>query len=153
MNMPHAWRRLFGVATSTVILMTVVGVAPTAACDQGCTPGYWKNHTDAWVTYTPNQTLLSAGFVVPDELSAFGNEKLIDALQGGGGRGLDGAARILLRAGVAALLNSVAFPYPHFVNTSVVMSDMNTVLASLDRQTMLNEAAEYDGYNSMGCPY
>ena len=151
--MPHAFRRLLAVASSTLILMTVVAVAPVAACDQVCTPGYWKNHTDAWVTYTPDQTLSDAGFVFPDKLSKFGSEKLIDALQGGGGPGLDGAARILLRAGVAALLNSVAIPHPHFVNTLMVLSDMNTVLASLNRQTMLDEAAEYDGYNSMGCPY
>ena len=133
--------------------MTVVAVAPVAACDQGCTPGYWKNHTDAWVTYKPVQTLKEAGFDFPSQLSSFGSQKLIDALQGGGGPGLTGAARILLRAGVAALLNSVAFPYPHYVSTSVVLSDMNTVLASLDRQTMLDEAAEYDGYNRTGCPY
>ena len=152
-DMPHAFRRLLAVASSTLILMTVVAVAPVAACDQGCTPGYWKNHTDAWVTYSPGETLTEAGFVFPLQLSSFGSEPLIVALQGGGGPGLDGAARILLRAGVAALLNSVAFPYPHYVSTSVVLSDMNTVLASLDRQTMLDEAAEYDGYNSVGCPY
>jgi hypothetical protein len=32
------------------LLAVVVAVQPVFAWDQGCTPGYWKNHTDSWPT-------------------------------------------------------------------------------------------------------
>lgn len=143
-------RRLLAVSTSTILLLTVVGAAPVAACDQGCTPGYWKNHTSSWLVYQPNQTLGSV-FVIPTELASFGNVKLIDALQGGGGAGLEGAAKILLRAGVASLLNAAvlrdSFGYPDWVIWQV-----NRALDDPDRVQMLLYAGWLDGLNNQGCP-
>jgi hypothetical protein len=157
-------RRLLAVGVSTILLLTVVGVAPAAACDQGCTPGYWKNHTESWVTYAPDQTLAGAGFVIPNQLSAFRTVKLIDALQGGGGPGLDGAAKILFRAAVASLLNAAALSGPpayHFWTPAEILNGqgarftgVNQILAMtpLTRQVMLDYAAELDYINNLGCP-
>lgn len=157
-------RRLVAVSVSAMLLLTVVGVAPVAACDQGCTPGYWKNHTDSWVGYTPNQTLAGAGFVIPDQLASFRTVKLIDALQGGGGSGLNGAAKILFRAATASLLNAAALAGPptyHFWTPAEILNGQGTnftgvneilAMSPLTRQVMLAYAAELDYYNNLGCP-
>ncbi|MEW6225303.1 MAG: hypothetical protein AB1627_11815 [Chloroflexota bacterium] len=143
-------RRLLAVSASAVLLLTVVGAAPVAACDQGCTPGYWKNHTDTWLTYGPNQTVGSV-FVIPAELSSLANVTLIDALQGKGGPGLVGAAKILLRAGVASLLNAAVlgdnFAYPDWV-----IAQVNRALDDPDRVQMLLYAEWLDGLNNTYCP-
>jgi hypothetical protein len=119
---------------------------------QGCTPGYWKQdqHYDSWVNYSPSQTLESV-FDVPDSLG-MDNTTLLQALQGGGGSGISGASKILLRAAVASLLNasnsSVAFP----LSTANIVSVVNAALASGDRDAILALAADLDAKNNLGCP-
>jgi hypothetical protein len=125
------------------------------AIAQGCTPGYWKvkQHWNSWVPtgYTPKQTLESV-FDVPDSLG-YDNKTLVQALGFLGGTSVKGAAQILLRAGVAALLNS---SHPHVMNyphsQSGVISAVNTALASNNRATMLALATQLDNDNNRGCP-
>lgn len=69
---------------------------------QGCSPGYWKNHTEAgdWpAPYTPS-TLFSAVFD-----NAFGSQTLLQVLNNNGG-GLNALGRHT----VSALLNAAALP-------------------------------------------
>lgn len=85
---------------------------------------------------------------------AFGldTRTLRQALSFTGGSGTTGAARILFRAGVAALLNS-AHPDVNYPRTTAeVIADVNAALASNDRTTMLNLASELDADNNLGCP-
>jgi uncharacterized repeat protein (TIGR01451 family) len=117
---------------------------------EGLTPGYWKNHLDSWVPtgFNPNQTLESV-FDVPNSLG-LDNATLLEALNFGGGGGTKGAAQTLLRAAVAALLNS-AHPnidYPR--STASVINDVNAALASGSRSTMLTLAAALDADNNLG---
>lgn len=121
---------------------------------QGCTPGYWKqpHHFDSWAAtgYDPNQTLETV-FDVPDALG-LDNVTLAQALSFGGGPGEIGAAKMLLRAAVAALLNA-AHPdvnYPR--SAQQVINSVNAALSSLDRNTMLDLAGELDRDNNLGCP-
>jgi hypothetical protein len=117
---------------------------------EGCTPGYWKQdqHFDSWVFYTPGQTLESV-FNMPDALG-MDNTTLLQALQGGGGKGVQGAAKILMRAATAALLNSQGV---NFGQTSAqVIASVNAALASNDRPTMIALAADLDAQNNAGCP-
>ncbi len=156
-------RRLLAVGVSTILLLTVVGVAPAAACDQGCTPGYWKNHTESWMSFETDEHLGDV-FDIPVALASFEEVTLLQALQGGGGRGLDGAARILFRAAVASLLNAAALGGPpdyHFWTVDEILNGqgvrftgVNEILAMspLDRQVMLDYAAELDYINNLGCP-
>ena len=118
---------------------------------QGCTPGYWKQsqHFDSWKVYTPSQKL-STVFTFPAQLTSFGNETFLQALQGGGGSGLDGAVTILLRAAAAALLNAQSVGYP--LSAASIISQVNTALASLDRDTILALATTLDNDNNLGCP-
>ena len=91
-------RRMAAVGISVALLLPVIGAAPVAACEWGCTPGYWKNHTGMWgASYAPSMTLAKAGFVVPASVGN-GSQTLLVALQGGGGSGLEGAGKVLLRA-------------------------------------------------------
>ena len=112
--------------------------------------GYWKQpqHFDSWVGYSPNQTLESV-FDVPDSYG-LDNFTLVQALSFQGGSGTTGAARILLRAAVAALLNASSVDYP--LTTAEVISMVNAALASGDRSTMLALASQLDKYNNYGCP-
>lgn len=119
---------------------------------EGCTPGYWKNHEAAWAGtgYSRGQTVESV-FDVPDSLG-MDNVTLIAALQGGGGSGLTGAAKILLRAGVASLLNAAHPGVSFAASPANVIADVNAALASGSRSTMLGLATELDNANNAGCP-
>lgn len=125
----------------------------TVPGDEGCTPGYWKNHPGSWPAtgYTTTQkvkTVFSEASLFP----ALGNSTLHQALYFDGGSGLDGAAEILLRAAVAALLNAAhpGVDYPR--TTGEVVAQVNSALASGNRDTMLTLAAQLDADNNLGCP-
>lgn len=132
---------------------------PTTPGDEGCTPGYWKTHS----VYAPGNQADSwgpTGWDADDPLTdafseaaayAVGGRTLHQALDGGGGPGAEGGARILARAAVAALLNAahpdVAYPR----SEASVISDVNAAFASGNRNTMLALAAALDLDNNLGC--
>lgn len=116
---------------------------------QGCTPGYWKNHTSAWsVTGYSTSTLVGDVFVG----SLYSGSTLGQAIEFGGGSGVAGAQKILLRASVAALLNAAdpAVMYP--LTVSEVVELVNTALASGNRDVILTLATDLDEMNNAGCP-
>jgi len=126
---------------------------PADPGDEGCTPGYWKNHTDSWppTGYSPGQSLPSV-FAQSAAYPELASASLLDALDFGGGGGVDGAARILMRAAVAALLDA-SHPGVDYPRTPVqVISQVNSALASGDRDTMLTVAGGLDRDNNLGCP-
>jgi hypothetical protein len=149
----------------------MLGMLPAGANvtgpDQGCSPGYWKNHTSAWQEYLPTSQV-GKQWTFPASLSSFKTETFIDAIQGGGGPGLNGATQILLRAAVASYLNaannSVGYPLrrslpspfapwssdPRFANG--IKGAVNAALASQDRNTILALATTLDQANNLGCP-
>ena len=77
---------------------------------------------------------------------------LLQALSFKGGSGTLGAAQTLLRAAVAALLNSAHPDVDYPRTTAEVIADVNAALASQDRSTMLNLATALDADNNLGCP-
>jgi hypothetical protein len=120
---------------------------------QGCTPGYWKNHLDSWAVtgYNPNQ-VISTVFANAALYPSLGGKTMLQSLQGGGGRGVEGAVKILLRAATAGVLNAnhdgVAYPKiaAHIINP------VNQALASQNRGTIIDLAGKIDGWNNGGCP-
>ncbi len=121
--------------------------------NQGCTPGYWKNHTDSWppTGYSSGQTVGSV-FAQAATYPSLSAATLLQALAFGGGSGVSGAAEILLRAAVAALLNA-SHPSVDYPRTPAgVISDVNAALATQNRDTMLALAATLDADNNLGCP-
>jgi hypothetical protein len=117
---------------------------------QGCSPGFFKNHPGAFTPpYTPSTKV---GLVFTAAFGDLRSETLEDALQGGGGPGLLGAEKILLRAAVAALLNAANPNISYPLATAQVIAQVNAALASNNRQTMLNLASQLDIDNNLGCP-
>jgi hypothetical protein len=117
------------------------------ACE-GCTLGYWKNHTDRWCsTYTPSMLF---GTVFVNAPSNLANLTLLQALNLGGG-----GIYNLARQGVAALLNAcsdeVDFPAPYSNNTQMVINAVNAAyLAGGNAPGTL--ATQLDILNNTGCP-
>ena len=120
---------------------------PPEECE-GLTPGFWKNHLDAWVAYSPSQTLGSVFTSGADHFP--GGRSLLQALRFHGGPSLAGAARILLRAAVAALLNAAHPDISYPLSESEIISQVNSALDSMDRDTMLDLASILDANNNLG---
>jgi hypothetical protein len=126
--------------------------------NEGCTPGYWKNHTDSWEEFTPSSPLnvYASHFTFPDALASYRTVTFLEALKFKGGPGVDGATQILMRAAVAAYLNAahegVGYPYRRYSEPFGIQAQVNSALASQDRDTMLSLASTLDAANNLGCP-
>ena len=76
---------------------------------------------------------------------------MLDGLRYQGGNTLSGAAQILLRASVAAVLNAASgLNYP--MTVSQIQTAVSNALASNDRDTILNLATTLDRANNKRCP-
>jgi hypothetical protein len=117
---------------------------------QGCTPGFWKNHEEAWEGFTTGQTLESV-FDIPNGLG-LDNATLLEALEFGGGSGVLGASQNLLRIGVAALLNAAHSGVNYPLSTAAVITAINTALASNNATTIEAQKDALDILNNAGCP-
>lgn len=120
---------------------------------EGCSHGFWKNHTASWPAtgYSTSQRLDSV-FVQIHHFPALASTTLLQALSFGGGSDLQGAAEDLLKQAVAALLNA-AHPNVDFPRApSTVVADVNNALASGSRSAMLDLASGLDADNNLGCP-
>jgi hypothetical protein len=128
-----------------------VVVQPTGT--EGCTPGYWKNHTGSWAGtgFSPGQTTGSV-FSGASAFPSLASQTLLQSLQGGGGPGTLGAAKILLRAAVAALLNAAHSGVDYPRTSAQIIADVNAALTSNDRDAMLALASALDRDNNLGCP-
>jgi hypothetical protein len=141
-----------------VLIVLVLGVAlvatvatPAAAHqvgNEGCTPGFWKNHPNEWPI--ANSTLEQV-YNVPD---AFGldNKTLLQALNFEGGTSLAGMARNLLRQSVAGLLNILHEDIEYPITEGQVISRTNAALNSGSRAQMEAQKNEFARFNSLGCP-
>ena len=119
---------------------------------EGCTPGYWKQsqHLDSWTAtgFSPNQAVGTVFSSAGD----YTNTTLLQALGLKGGKNLNGARQILLRAAVAALLNASHPDITYPMTQADVIAAVNAALASNNRTTMLTLAAQLDALNNGGCP-
>ena len=117
---------------------------------ESCTPGYWKNSPRCWCgEFAPagefpydntDFMLISSVFTglqaepyasQKDKKSEFIKDSMMDALEYGGGRGIDGAVRNLLRHATAAVLNachSEVQSYP--LSVDQIKTAVNTALAN-----------------------
>jgi hypothetical protein len=153
---------LAAVAATTVLAATPAGAVTIG--EQGCTPGYWKNHTDSWLesatrTIAPT-TLVTGVYTGASTRPNLAGVTLLQALQGGGGPGVDGAAVILARAATAAYLNAahdgVGYPWRRGAKgldgRPALVPTVNAAFRSGDRATMLALASRLDADNNLGCP-
>ncbi|MEM2917839.1 MAG: hypothetical protein QXN63_05775, partial [Candidatus Bathyarchaeia archaeon] len=120
-------------------------------CWQGLTPGFWKNHLDAWedTGHSPEDSL-DGVFDNDDTGVPLDQYTLLDALRFKGGRGVNGSERILLRAAVAAILNAAHPNINYPLTESDIVDAVNEALQSNDRGTILGLAELLDSYNNLG---
>jgi cysteine-rich repeat protein len=124
-------------------------IEKTAA--EGCTPGFWKNHTGHWGGYLPS-TSIGSVFASASGFPTLADDTLLDGLAYHGGSGAIGGARILLRAAIAALLNEAHPDVDYSVDGVIVL--VNAALATGDRATMIALGGVLDDANNGadGCP-
>ena len=128
----------YSVATITVTVITCI-------VDQGCTLGYWKNHTDRWCDAYQTCDLYGDIFVnAPAELAELTLQQVLDL--GGGG------IYNLARQSVAALLNTCSSEVGFYY------SDVNLLIAYVNNafvsgKNAISMAGSYlDGLNNQYCP-
>ena len=158
-------------AAGSLVVAATSGGAVTIGEGEGCTPGYWKNHTQSWEEYdaatTVDTMLQKQGgnpdanpYDLPAELADLADDTMVEALSYGGGSDTIGAAQILLRAATASILNSAheGLDYPlrrwgqNPDGVEGTIWRVRAVLDSLDRDAMLALAAELDAINNEECP-
>jgi hypothetical protein len=121
------------------------------AGSEGCTPGYWKNHTESWGStgYSPSQALSTV--FSSTGLGTLASTTMLQALQGGGGPSITDKKKILLRAAVASLLNAAHPGVDFSMTTAQIITAVNAALESNDPVTILNLATDLDRRNNGGC--
>jgi hypothetical protein len=168
-------------AAAAALVLSGFAATPAAATatgdTQGCTPGYWKNHTDVWQEYTADEAVTQmlrdkdgTPFTMPAGLSQYGGISMLDALKLKGGSGATGGAEILLRAATAGILNAaydvvpdgsqgLFYPYRRYggqtingVHYPALIPAVQAALNSGDKDTMVNLASKIDAANNLGCP-
>jgi hypothetical protein len=120
----------------------------TVSSCEGCTLGYWKNHTDRWCsTYSTNMLF---GDVFENAPSNLANLTLLQALNLGGG-----GIYNLARQAVAALLNTcsdeVDYPMPYAGNSQSLIDAVNAAYLAGEKASG-KLASELDILNNTGCP-
>lgn len=163
-------RKLVGLVAAACLAALMLGAPPaqatTSGTTEGCTPGYWKvpQHFDSWQDASPGDAFVDVfGGMTPvgyitSELT------MLQALQGGGGPGLDGAREILARAAAAAWLNAayddadghLKFPWRRTAvgegGRPPLEPTVAAALQSTSRSGMLALASQLDVDNNLGCP-
>ena len=149
------WLTIIAVSVLLSSLMFALPVVAQDECPQcpcgceGLTPGYWKNHTDAWECYSPG-TLLGDIFTFPASFSNLADDTLLEALQYKGGNDVEGAARIFLRQAVAALLNACSTELNYPYTEAQVIDIVNIVLGWQDRDAFLWNKDVLEAANELG---
>jgi len=138
--------------------MIAAGVPASADSigEEGCTPGFWKNHTDGWLE-APGQPsyatddLFGAVFGV-----SYGDVTLLEALQGGGGNNLAGARKILAWAATAAILNAASEDLGYLLRRNVATEAGPAIIPAVQaawagtRADMIDLAKFFDDLNNLG---
>jgi hypothetical protein len=134
--------------TSGTVTTGTTGTTTQPRGGEGCTPGYWKNHTEDWVGYLPGQSVGS----VFSNAGSLGSTTLLAALKAGGGPTLADAKRLLLHHAVAALLNAAHPDVDYAFTPAQVIAWTNELLTSSDRAAILRLKDLFDRENNRGCP-
>jgi hypothetical protein len=151
-------------AVASIAFSAPAANAVAGGTTEGCTPGYWKvtQHHDSWQDAAPGDALTGM-YAEASRYTSTKDMTLLQALQGGGGAGTEGAAKVLARAAVAAWLNAayddeaghLAFPWRRDVaafGRPALVETVNEAFASENRSTMLDLASRLDQDNNLGCP-
>jgi hypothetical protein len=106
---------------------------------EGCTPGYWKNHTDRWVGLAPGDK-----FATVFGVNANATITLLTALDTGGG-----GFKALGRHATAALLNALHPDVDYGMTSSAIIDLVQDAYASGNAESAKNTLEKL---NEQGCP-
>ena len=111
---------------------------------EGCSHGFWKNHLNKWVGYSPDQQVKSVFAAAPGSVK---NLTLLEGLKVGGG-----GEKALTREAIAALLNAAHPKVDYPLTTSHVIALVNIAFASRKNAIIesLKHTLEY--FNKVGAP-
>jgi hypothetical protein len=118
---------------------------PPVVAIYGCSPGYWKTHTDAWpvsLQTTLFKTIFTAAAGLP-----IGDMTLIDVLGLKGG-GISALGRI----GTSAYLNALSLGAQYGLTTLQVQNYVNAAITSGDFETNKNLLEGMQDVNGRTCP-
>jgi hypothetical protein len=125
----------------------------------GCSPGFWKQQKQFiyWMApYTPSTFIGSVfsaanSYATDKDARPIATQTLLQGLEFRGGNSIGGAAEILTRAAVAAVLNA-ANPTVNYPRSKTdVIASVNIALASGNRSTILALASGLDTDNNLQC--
>jgi hypothetical protein len=91
-------------------------------------------------------------FVFPTELSSLADDTFMNALRYPGSNSAEGAAKLLLRDAIVAVLNASHPDVNSPLSASEIANLVNDALASMDRKTMLDTRQMIDQHNTQGDP-
>jgi hypothetical protein len=128
-------------STTTTTTSTTTTTTTTPRDGEGCTPGYWKNHTEDWEGYTTGQTVGDVFSEAPDSVADL---TLLEGLRNGGGD-----EEALTRHAIAALLGAASSDVDYPFTEQEVIDFVNDAYMSGDF-----EAAKsvLEGFNELGTP-
>lgn len=153
---------IWATPTAQAFAMTVADGEATSGA-MGCTPGYWKNHSELW---TDRNVRLGEAFVCDGGLDwkcigdgpagPYESYTILQALSLQGGNSQSEKLEIFFRAAAAAYLNSIYTPnYP--VNASNLRQEICVVLGKCGDSDFLDQvgrlASVLDAANNNGCPF
>jgi hypothetical protein len=129
--------------TTTTTPPTTTTTTTVPRGEEGCTPGFWKNHLGAWpMTYDPDQLVGSVFGAAPDEVAEL---TLLEGLQTGGG-----GVFALTRQAIAALLAAASpeeVDYP--LTEAEIIGLVNAAFTSGDVESLKDML---DAFNNAGAP-
>jgi hypothetical protein len=134
--------------TDTTITTTTTTTTTTPPGGEGCTPGFWKTHPEAWVGYDPDDTLGSVFANVPASVAG---TSLLDAMSFSGGPTLLDKKKLLLHHAVAALLNAAHPGIDYAFTEAQVITWTSDMLLSTDKDAVLGLKNLFDAENNRGC--
>ncbi|MHA6248215.1 T9SS type A sorting domain-containing protein [Pontibacter sp. CAU 1760] len=118
----------------------------TTACvptePEGCTPGYWKNHTDRWVGYSTSESFQTVFGIT--NMQGLGNLTLLGALNLGGG-GFASLARHATAGLLSASHSDVDYTYSADNIKALVKS-------AFDAGELGDLKSNLERANEAGCP-
>src|SRR5439155_21951315 len=122
---------------------------------QGCPAGFWKQpqHFQFYGCGLTPTTLVNSVFNGACTGAEYATATLLQGLIAfpGNRKTVQGAKEILIREGIAAVLNACALQgYP--LTVQQVISEVNAALCSNFRATILAEANRLSVFNNYGCP-
>jgi hypothetical protein len=129
-------------ATPTATPTTPPPTTPPPPGQEGCTPGFWKNHPDAFpAPYSPGTTLGSVFTGLSADYASLTFQQALS--QGGGG------LNALLRQAVAALLSATSPEVDYPLTADEVISLTNAAIASGIYEPTKDL---FDQYNNLEAP-